>query len=214
MMSNEVATTELPEMQPNVINYEPIFPILTAGVLLDLPIEEMVNGILKKAVDIKNHTSGYTTYFNRENIDNIEGVSLLKEAIYGISCSFGRELKYELDYERCALHLWANVMRKGDYHEMHNHPRSIFSGTFYARIDDTMSPLVIKNPSISNRMHEPVVVRPEDNTPFNASLIVIKPKVNNLHIWPSWLEHKVPEMEVGGPRVSFSFSVDFLQPGA
>ena len=97
---------------------------------------------------------------------------------------------------------------------MHNHPRSIFSGTFHAQIDDTMSPLIIKNPNNLNRMHEPIIVRPEDNTPFNAPLMIIKPKVNNLHIWPSWLEHKVPEMEVGGPRVSFSFSVDFLQPGA
>lgn len=213
-MSDQATLTERPEMQPNVINYEPIFPILVASILLDLPVEKMVKGMLEKAVDIKNHIGGYTTYFNGENIDSIEGVAPLKEAIYGISCAFGRELKYELDYERCALRVWANVMRKGDYHPMHNHRRSIFSGTFYAQVDDTMSPLIIKNPNNINKMHEPVIVKPEDNTPFSASLIVIKPKVNHLHIWPSWLEYEVPQMEVGGPRVSFSFSVDFLQPGA
>ena len=44
MMSNEVVTTEQPvdvsaTKQVNTINYNPVFPIMTANVLLDLPVD-------------------------------------------------------------------------------------------------------------------------------------------------------------------------------
>ena len=211
-MNNQIET-EQPKPQLNEINYTPVFPVLTASVLLDLPIEDMVKGMLEKAVDLKNYTGGYTTYFNGENIDNVKGVAELKEAIYGICCSMARELKYSVNYEKCALRVWANVMRKDNYHEMHNHPGALFSGTFYAQTDDTMSPLVLKNPNFMYRGQDPISA-PQDMTPFTATFLTILPKVNQLYIWPAWMEHFVPEMKVSGPRVSFSFSINFLPVGA
>lgn len=217
-MSNEVVTTEQPvdvsaTKQVNTINYNPVFPIMTANVLLDLPVEDMSDDILKLAVDTRNYSGGYTTFFNGQNIDEVRGVKALKEAIYGISCAFGREMKYEVNYDKCSIQVWANVMRKGGYHAMHSNNRSMLSGTFHARIDDKMSPLVLKNPTQSLRAKEPYV-RPQDMSAFTSETLCVKPEVNTLHIWPAWMEHEVPEMTESGPRITFSFSVDFLPPGA
>lgn len=201
------------ESEFNKLNYSPIFPILTTTVKLDLPVAEMKAGVLSLAKDQKNYEGGYTTFFNGQDLDHINGIKQLKEAIYGIACAFGRELKYEANYEKCSIQIWANVMRKGCYHPPHHHSRAVFSGTFYIECDDTMSPFIFVNPTRDMRNHDPVV-RPQDAGPFTSETMVIKPQVGTLNMWPSWLHHFVPEMAVDGPRISLSFNVDFLPPGA
>lgn len=212
-MSNEVTTTEQTEPQLNVINYNPIFPILTGSVLLDLPVENMVEDILKLSNNESNCPGGYCSLFSNQSIENVRGVKELRDAIYGISCAFGRELKYETNYDKSATNLWFDVMRRGNYHTPHNQPRSVFAGTFTVRADAKMSPVVLVNPNLSNKMHDPFV-RQEDFGPFTADGMVLEPKVNILHVWPAWLQYQVPEMTEPGPRISFGFSIDFLPPGA
>lgn len=213
-MSNELTTTEqaTEQSQTNVINYNPVFPTLTASVLLDLPVENMIEDLLKLDVNTDNYSGGWTTYFSNQNIDNVRGAKELKEAIYGVSCAFAREMKYEVNYDKCSIRVWANVMRKGGYHVAHDHKQATISGTFYARVEDDMSPLVFKNPTSIYRAKEPFI-RPEDMTAFTSENLVVVPKVNTMVLWPSWMSHEVLEMKVPGPRISFSFNVDFLPPG-
>lgn len=212
-MSNQLTTTEeRGEPQVNVINYNPVFPTLMAEVLLDLPVEDMMEDLLKLGVNEDNYSGGYTTYFNRQNIDNIRGVKELKDAIYGVSCSYCRELKFETDYDKCSIEVWANVMRKGGYHIPHHYNKKIVAGTFLVRSVEDMSPIVFHNPTSMLRGKEPVFL-PKDATPFTAEKMVITPKVNTMLIWPAWMVHEIPKMEVSGPCISFSFNVDFLPVG-
>ena len=197
----------------NKLNYQPIFPTLITTVKLDLPLAEMKAGLLQLAGDSKNYEGGFTTFFNRQDLDHVTGIKALKEAIYGVACAFGRELKYECNYDKCSIQLWVNVMRKGCYHPPHNHARSTFSGTFYAEVSDEMSPFIFFNPTKDFRMHDPVV-RPEDASPFTSEQMIMKPQTGSMSMWPSWLYHHVPQMQVEGPRISLSFNVDFLPPGA
>lgn len=218
MSENALTTTESTSYtgdntEYNKLNYQPVFPVLTTSVKLDLPIAEMKTGLLQLAGDTKNYEGGFTTFFNNQSLDHIQGIKELKEAIYGIACAFGRELKFECNYEKSAIQLWVNVMRKGNYHPPHNHARSIFSGTFYVDTDESMSPIVFVNPTKDYRFHEPMI-RPQDVGPFTSETMMMKPEKGSLLMWPSWLYHFVPEMNVEGPRVSLSFSVDFLPPGA
>lgn len=215
-MSNELTTVDqTTEEAPakNVINYVPIFPILTANVLLDLPVEHMVEDVLKLVGDQKNCSGGYSSLYNNQSIDNIRGVKELREAIYGVSCAFGREMKFEANYDKSSIHLWVDVMRRGNYHGIHNHQRGVFAGTFMIRTDAKMSPLTFVNPNATKRMHEPYV-RQEDLGPFTADAMVNQPDVGTLCIWPSWLQYQMPEMTEPGPRISFGFNIDFLPPGA
>jgi len=207
-VSYTAGTTEF-----NKLNYQPIFPTLITSVRIDIPIAEMNAGILQLAGQSSNYEGGFTTFFNRQDLDHITGIKALKEAIYGVACTFGRELKYETNYDKCSIQLWVNVMRTGGHHPPHNHSRAIFSGTFYSEVNDTMSPLILINPTKDFRMHDPVI-RPEDAGPFTSEQMIIKPEKGVMNMWPAWLYHHVPVMKVNGPRISLSFNVDFLPPGA
>lgn len=224
-MSNEVAVTENTQStdteQPdpnakNVIMYNPVFPVMTASVNLEMPVEDMAEDLLKLASDTVNYDGGFTTFFDRQRIDYIRGFKQLEEAIYGVTNSFLRELKYEVNPQKCSIHTWASVMRHGGSHGIHNHPRSVVSGTFYIQCDKESVPLVIENPTNAFRMHEPAVSRVEDFTPFTSPSMVIEPKPNMMVIWPSWLYHYVPKVTKDNsvPRIAISFNVDFLPPGA
>ena len=219
MSDGELVTTDTPSYTAeisaeefNKINYEPVFPTLSLSVKLKLPVDKMASELIALAGDVQNYEGGYTTFFNGQSIDHITGMRELKEAIYGVACAYGRELKYECNYDKCSIQVWANVMRKGNYHPPHNHARSIFSGTFYAQCDEDMSPFIMFNPTKDMRMHEPAI-RPEDVGPFTSETLMIKTKTGTMNMWPSWLYHHVPPMRVDGPRVSLSFNVDFLPPG-
>jgi len=213
VMSNEVTTIEETDPQPNVINYAPIFPVLTAQVLLDLPLDDMVEDALKLASDTKNSDAGYSTFFNNQDLGNIRNVSKLREAIYGVCCAFGRELKFETNYDKSSIHLWLNVTRRGDHHPPLLHQRSVFAGIFHARIQEDIGPIVLLNPTASLRGHEPFV-EPQDQGPFTASAISLSPALNTLHIWPAWMMSSIPTLTVSGPYISFGFTIDFLPPGA
>lgn len=222
-MSNELTTIDQPSSgdQPdpdakNVINYNPVFPVMTASVNLDLPVEDMAQDLLQLASDTVNYDGGYTTYFNKQRIDHIRGFKQLEEAIYGVTNSFLRELKYEVNPQKCSIHSWASVIRYGGSHGIHNHPRSVISGTYYIQCDEKSVPLVIENPTNGFRMHDPMVMRPEDFTAFTAPSMTVQPKPNMMVIWPSWLYHYVPKVidQEARPRIAISFNVDFLPPGA
>ena len=212
-MSNEVTTTEQTEPQLNVISYNPIFPVLTGSVLLDLPVEDMAEDILKLSNNESNCPGGYCSLFSNQSIENVRGVKELRDAIYGISCAVGRELKYEANYEKSATNLWFDVMRRSNYQTNRIQPRNVFSGTFIVRAEAKMSSIVLVNPNLINKMHDPFV-RNEDFGPFTADGMILEPKVNTLYFWPAWLQYQVPEMTEPGPRISFGFGIDFLPPGA
>ena len=212
LVAAESSYTASSDVEINKLNYTPVFPILTTSVKLDLPVAEMKAGLLNLAGDQKNYEGGFTTFYNNQDLEHITGIKLLKEAIYGIACAFGRELKYETNYDKCSIQIWANIMRKGCYHPPHHHGRAVFSGTYYVECDDTMSPFMFINPTRDMRNHDPVV-RPQDAGPFTSETMMVKPQVGTLNMWPSWLHHFVPEMAVDGPRISLSFNVDFLPPG-
>lgn len=214
-MSNEVATTQQePDMNAkNTVFYNPVFPVMTATVNLDLPVEDMASGIYQLASDIKNYEGGYTTFYNGQSIEHVKGIPELKEAIYGIVMSFTRELKVEVNPNKCSIQLWASVIRRDGHHGMHCHPRSMYSGTFYVNVNEKSAPLVLMNPTQQFRMHDPQPSRPQDLGPFTSESMAIQPKNNQLVMWPSWMMHHVPVHSDSAPRVAISFNVDFAPNG-
>lgn len=211
-MSNEVAVQE-PSNEKNVINYNPVFPTLTAVVNLDLPVEDMAKDLWNLAGDTENYDGGFTTLMTGQSIDHIKGYQDAKQAIYGIACAFGREHKFEVNYDKAAVNVWANVMRRGGSQPVASHPGSYFSGIINISCTEEDSPVVFSNPTAPYRGHEGYI-RPQDYGPFTAPSMSIKNTNNQLIIWPSWLPYSFPKMKSSGPRVSLGFTVDFLPPGA
>ena len=203
-------------MSENVITYDPIFPVMMASVLLNLPVTDMVDYI-RQIDQEENSDVGFTThkgFYNSENLESMPSYRELQEAILGVVTSFARELRYDVDPERCSVQLWANSMKKNGFHSIHNHPHSSFSGCFYLACSDNTSPLLIHNPTMPLRMHEPFIIDPTNYTAFTAPSLTITPKVNTMFVWPSWLSHSVPKMKTNEERISIAFNVDYLPIGA
>lgn len=107
---------------------------------------------------------------------------------------------------------WPNVNRFGDYHDLHNHPHSYLSGTYYVNVPDTPEDL----PGRSDRrpgaisFYDP---RPQANMtaikgdPQIEAEYTIMPQAGALLLWPSFLHHFVHPNLSHEPRISVSFNI-------
>ena len=118
-------------------------------------------------------------------------------------------ISYEL---RWSIQGWGNVNMKGDYHNLHNHPHSWLSGTYYVNVPDQSDAEIFRsdlNPaSISffdprgqanmNSIKGDKQVDPEHR---------VLPKSGDLLLWPAFIHHLVHPNMSEFPRISISFNV-------
>ncbi len=118
-----------------------------------------------------------------------------------------------IDYDiHWQLQGWANVNREGDYHNLHNHPHSYLSGTYYVKVPDAyparagrqdLNPGDISFFDPRGQANQQAIrgdgqVNPE----FRVS-----PKAGLILLWPSFLLHLVHPNLSRQPRISISFNV-------
>ncbi len=107
---------------------------------------------------------------------------------------------------------WANVNRFGDYHDLHNHPHSYLSGTYYVAVPQTHEELAgrgDKRPGAIS-FYDP---RPQANMtairndPQIEAEYTVMPIPGMLLLWPSFLHHFVHPNLSQEVRLSVSFNV-------
>jgi uncharacterized protein (TIGR02466 family) len=98
---------------------------------------------------------------------------------------------------------WANVSRRGDYHRMHNHPGSAWSGCYYVtgKPDPTSlaGTLELYDPRPFTEMTD------VPGTPYGQRL-VIRPEAGLMVLFPGWLYHFVHPVASDEPRISIAFN--------
>ena len=163
----------------------------------------------KKNVEKQNMTENYTD----DNLFKLEhpAVFWLQQCIdkaiddYSKNCGIDYTLKWNLQG-------WGNVNMKGDYHNLHNHPHSWLSGTYYVSVPTD-------DPSIGSRND----LNPNDISFFDprpqANMSAIRndrqvdpeyrysPKSGDLLLWPAFLHHLVHPNLCHSERISVSFNV-------
>lgn len=100
---------------------------------------------------------------------------------------------------------WANIMTHGNYHRLHNHPDSHWSGVYYI---DTGTPDPDQSPNGYLQFNDP---RPGANRISSKSLELtptysVAPQSGLMVIFPSYLEHYVHPFFGVGERVSIAFN--------
>jgi uncharacterized protein (TIGR02466 family) len=118
-------------------------------------------------------------------------------------------IDYDLDWR---LQAWPNVNRFGDYHNLHNHPHSWLSGTYYVRVPSGEAPAGGR----SDR--DPNAISFFDPRP-QANMLAIRgdpqvdpehrllPKAGEVLLWPAFLHHLVHVNLSQDARISVSFNV-------
>lgn len=115
---------------------------------------------------------------------------------------------YQLRYQ---IQGWANVNRFGDYHDLHNHPHSYLSGTYYVDIpeqqqtgqrkDLTPGAISFYDPRPQANM---LAIRNDQQVNPEHT---IQPKPGMLLLWPAFLHHLVHPNLSQMPRISISFNI-------
>jgi uncharacterized protein (TIGR02466 family) len=179
-----------------------------------LPGAQQANAILSGLID------GLDTQAADMTVDYLNGnffahqhpaVSWLRDCVNRAVLDYARQMgvDYELNFH---VQAWANVNRFGDYHNLHNHPHSWLSGTYYVQVPETTRPLKTRsdiNPGCIS-FFDP---RPQ------ANMLAIRgdaqvdpeyrllPEPGLLLVWPAFVHHLVHPNLSDEERISISFNV-------
>lgn len=134
----------------------------------------------------------------------------LKQCINKTVADYFKHLSIDYDVE-WAIQGWANINRSGDYHNLHNHPHSYLSGTYYVKVpvSQTTGTRSDLNPGAIS-FFDP---RPQANMTAIAGdgqidpELRIVPEPGLMLLWPSFLHHLVHPNLSEDLRVSVSFNV-------
>lgn len=110
------------------------------------------------------------------------------------------------------IHAWANINRKGDYHDAHNHPHSYLSGTYYLKVPTPSK--IGRNRSDVRPGHitfyDPrpgINMNSINNDPYVDPEHTILPQPGQLLMWPAFLNHFVHPNLSDETRISISFNI-------
>ena len=190
----------------------PLWPTLFMSVIL--PGHESANGVLSTIVMQDNaEQEQMTTNYLEQNFfasDHPAIGWLVQCCQHGVA-----------EYVRASgmgavpefsLQAWPNVNFKGDYHNLHNHPHSWLSGTYYLHVPDQSQAETFRsdlNPA-SISFFDPRgaanMTAISNDGQFDPEYRRT-PRAGELFLWPSFLYHLVHPNLVDEPRLSISFNV-------
>ncbi len=107
------------------------------------------------------------------------------------------------------INAWANLLRKGNYNTVHNHPESAWSGVYYvdAGAVDVTNPLSGVLELLDPRPFVEMVTTP--GSPFGRP-VRIDAENGLMVVFPSWLYHHVHVYTGAIDRIAIAFNVSAI----
>ena len=179
-----------------------------------LPGHEQANPALVAVIEaLENRNRDLTTDYLSGNLLAEEHPALqwLKQCVNKTAVDYLQRqgLDYAIDW---SLHGWANINRLGDYHDLHNHPHSYLSGTYYVAIPESGPEAGTRNDLSPGAIsfYDP---RPQANmTAIRGDAQIspqytLRPRPGMMLMWPSFLHHLVHPNLSSEKRISISFNL-------
>ena len=134
----------------------------------------------------------------------------LKNKIEEAANIYHHEIQLKKAHDQKIDNIWVNINQKGHSNEFHDHPNAILSGAFY--LTGGNAPIVFRHPfrDISTYFWDKSIV--EEWNGANSGEWNILPELNNLLVFPAWVEHKVNPNKEDTDRISFSFNNTVSEP--
>ena len=104
----------------------------------------------------------------------------------------------------CLTGMWAMVNGPGTYNKLHSHPHNFLSGAFYLQVPENSGKLTFHNPHPQSEVLSPPVKK--NQSIHLAPRVGWQPQVNDLLIFPSWLNHEVEINNSKKDRIMLSFN--------
>lgn len=129
----------------------------------------------------------------------------LRAAISQAAGEFASKIGYAIDkYVPTTKNFWLNEMVGGGVHPRHYHYGNHFSGCMYVQMPENAAQIRFYNP---NDRYDRAQLDVGTYTPCNSATWSFAPKVGQLFMWESWLNHEVPATQFEGVRRSAAFDV-------
>jgi uncharacterized protein (TIGR02466 family) len=185
----------------------------TLFMAIQLPSHEAANPVLSALLLQANSQQAQltTNYLNQNLFElNHPAIGWLQQCVMRAIADYAAEAGMEAMPE-VSVQAWANVNAKGDYHNLHNHPHSWLSGTYYLDVPVQPSPTGRDdlNPgsiSFFDPRGAANMTALRNDGQFDPEYRRL-PKPGELFLWPAFLHHFVHPNLADTPRISISFNV-------
>jgi uncharacterized protein (TIGR02466 family) len=160
-------------------------------------------------VSFNNNNHHLSTYENRK-IDNILHNDKRFLNFKNYITSLAKEYSYINNIEYVDMHHFFNInkMMQNSSHTVHTHQGAILSGLIYLKVSEFSSPILFRDP---RQYRQFIDYKTSNNTSAIQTFlphITIPPKVGDVLIWPSWLEHEVPYNPNDDERITLVFNLE------
>ena len=197
----------------NTAQFHALWP--TTLLVDHLPGAENANIVLKEMIeDLDAQSDNMTTDYLGGNFFDIPHpvVVWLMDCVNVSTQQYARNagIDYEMDWH---VQAWPNVNRFGDYHNLHNHPHSWLSGTYYVQVPSgerkvrggraDLNPGAISffDPRAQANM---LAVKGDGQVEAEHRIM---PEPGMILIWPAFVHHLVHPNLFEETRLSVSFNI-------
>ena len=196
----------------NNTKFTRLWPTLFMAVTL--PGHEAANSILSSLVMQRNAEQDQmtTNYINQNFFDSDHpAINWLLQCCHQAIAEYAQESGMA-EMPEVDIQAWPNVNFRGDYHNLHNHPHSWLSGTYYLNVPDQEDAETFRsdlNPGAISFFDPRGAVNMSairNDGQFDPEYRRV-PKAGELFLWPAFLYHLVHPNLVDIPRLSISFNV-------
>jgi uncharacterized protein (TIGR02466 family) len=171
------------------------------------------NKIIDYAYNLKSNNQGFQNSnrggwqcsdINNPPEEYIHLITSINKILVDVHKSMG--LKSE--YRSYIVGSWININSPQSYNLRHIHPRSLFSGVYYAKVPegDCGDTIFYRDNIMLSYLPSYIVEKWTDITSGTATY---KAKEGTLLIFPSWLEHSVTTNFTNEDRISISFNTNY-----
>lgn len=185
----------------------------TLFMAIQLPGHEAANPVISALLLQANSQQAQltTNYLNQNLFElNHPAIGWLQQCVMRAIADYAAEAGMETMPE-VSVQAWANVNAKGDYHNLHNHPHSWLSGTYYLDVPvqpsstgrDDLNPGSI---SFFDPRGAANMTALRNDGQFDPEYRRL-PEAGELFLWPAFLHHFVHPNMADTPRISISFNV-------
>jgi uncharacterized protein (TIGR02466 family) len=179
-----------------------------------LPGHDVANVELQRLIlEMEAGRQDFTTDYRSGNLLTVENpaIAWLRDCINRTVTDYLKHagLTYQVNW---GLQGWANVNRRGDYHDPHNHPHAYLSGTYYVAVPKMEQALPDNRPDVrpgAISFYDPRAAANMTAIRGDRQIeaeFTHRPQAGDVLLWPAFLLHFVHPNLSDEKRVSISFN--------
>jgi uncharacterized protein (TIGR02466 family) len=164
-----------------------------------------------KEIDSGLNKSNCLGWHSTGNLFQILPLEELYQMIVQLASDYVAEVNPTKNQVNLELSAWANVLEKGGYHSVHNHPNCHLSGVYYINPGEPDSQNSNSGLIGFSDPRNGASMIPNSYLDFGASY-QYTPEAGMLLMFPAYLSHWVHPFTGEGKRITISFNAKLLEP--